>query len=484
MRYIRLAIWTLLSVVLLSPVIAVMQAEVCRDIVQAALDRTDEVCDGTGRNRACYGHDMLNAEPHPGFEEFKFEKAGDTVAVGQINSLRLSPMDVEAGTWGVALMEVQADIPDDKPQNVSVLLFGDVKVNNLIADPILMDATVIATGNANVRKEPSEDAFVMATIPAETTITARGRSEDNEWIYIDVPNQNSKHGWVASSLLDLSGSISTLHVIEPGMTQYGPMQAFYLSSGPNQTTCEEAPNDGLLVQTPDGIAEIRLWINEVKIRLGSTAFIQAQPGNRMTIQTLEGEAHVEALGVEQVAVAGTGVTVQLNQESQAAAPPSRPQVYESQDVQNLPVQNLERPIDPVTLQATASPTSVPPTDAPPTNTPVPPTATWTNTPVPPTATSTNTTVPPTATPTNTSVPPTNTPVPPTSTSIPPTETPVPPTSTSIPPTETPIPPPPTSPSSTEEVVSRQPVTVSSSPPVVEGGAAEPTFDTIIVETSQ
>ena len=71
------------------------------------------------------------------------------------------------------------------------------------------------------------------------------------------------------------------------MTQYGPMQAFYLKTGSKATSCEEAPNDGLLVQTPEGIAEVRLWINEVKIRLGSTAFIQSSPGNSMTIKTLE-----------------------------------------------------------------------------------------------------------------------------------------------------------------------------------------------------
>lgn len=426
MRYMRLITWGLLSMLSFGPLIAATGYDVCSELVKTALQATNDVCEATGRNSACYGHLKLQAEPQPGFGPFSFDKVGDTVSVAHLNSLKLSPMDMQNGTWGVALLRLQADIPDDKPQNVNLLLFGDVEVQNLAPDPVLIDVTMNSAGNVNVRRDPENTAFVMGTLTDGQSVTARGRSEDNSWIYIDFPGEEDQKGWVRRSFIRTDEDLDTLNVVEPNLSQYGPMQAFYLKTGSKQTSCEEAPNDGLLVQTPEGIAEVRLWINEVKIRLGSTAFIQSSPGNKMTIKTLEGAAHVEALGVEQVAVAGTGVTVQLNSHSGASAPPSAPKVYTATEVENLPVDNLDRVIVPVvvdgtgsgevTAEATSQVDSAPAVTA----SSVPPT------PVP------SATSEPTSKPTATDEP-SATPQPPTDTSVPPTD--VPPTA--VPPTDEP-----------------------------------------------
>jgi len=422
MRPMRFITWAFLSVVLFAPLIAVMQFEACSELVTTALAATDNVCVDTGRNRACYGNSELAAEPQPGFGPFKFDEAGDTINVAQLNTLRLSPMDLDNGTWGVALLRLQADIPDSKPENVNLLLFGDVEVENLAPEPILMNITMNSSGNVNVRRDPESSAFVMGTLMKGQRVTARGRSEDNNWIYIDFPGEENARGWVQRTLVRSNENLNELQVVDPYFTRYGPMQAFYLRTGSKQSTCEEAPNDGLLVQTPEGIAEVRLWINEVKIRLGSTAFIQANPGNQMSIKTLEGAARVEALGVEQVALAGTGVTVQLDQNSGAAAPPSKPEAYTVTEVQNLPTENLDRPIDPVIQsEGHASAEVTEATAEAPTSAPIP----ATNTDVPteqPSATKTNTDVP-TAEPSATDVPPTDTDVPPTATDVPPTDVP-------------------------------------------------------------
>jgi hypothetical protein len=428
MRYPRLITWGLLSLLSFGPLIAATGYDVCTDLVRTALEATNDVCEGTGRNRACYGHVKLQAEPQPGFGPFAFDKVGDTVSVAHLNSLKLSPMDMQTGTWGVALLRLQADIPDEKPQNVNLLLFGDVEVQNLAPEAVLIEVTMNSAGNVNVRRDPENTAFVMGTFSDGQVVTARGRSEDNQWIYVDFSDEEDQQGWVQRSFVQTEEDLDSLNVVQPNLTEYGPMQAFYLKTGSKQTSCEEAPNDGLLVQTPEGVAEVRLWINEVKIRLGSTAFIQSSPGNTMTIKTLEGAAHVEALGVEQVAVAGTGVTVQLNQNSGASAPPSAPKVYKSAEVENLPVENLDRPITPVVQSDAAEVIEeatvqvVPPTPAPAS-----------------TAEATVQVQPPTATnkPSATLVPPTDTAVPPTDTDVPPTDTAVPPTDTDVPPTAEP-----------------------------------------------
>jgi hypothetical protein len=222
------------------------------------------------------------------------------------------------------------------------------------------------------------------------------------------------------------------------------MQAFYLRTGTQRSTCAEASNDGVLIQTPEGVAEIRLWINEVKIRLGSTAFIQAGSDEGMVVKALEGAARVEALGIEQVAVEGESITVPLNDNLLPAAPPAPAERYDANDVTALPVDGLDRPItlDP-TASATPSPTIEPSRTATPTEEPSAtlaptftsePTATALFTPIP-TASSTSEPVEtpiPTETLEPTRPPHTWTPLPPTE-----TDTEVPPTASLPAPTDTP-----------------------------------------------
>ncbi len=406
MRYIILFLSGLLLVLAIAPLVASStQQEVCEHVVQTALEEANEVCTGTERNQACYGHVNLEAQPQSRFEPFKFDEAGDIVDVTQLKTLRLSPMNVATGSWGVAMMSLQANLSAEMPsQNVTLVLFGDVEVDNAIAAPTEMDITVASPGNANVRREPSDNGFVLGTLAPKQIVTATGRNTDSSWLYIDYPGLDG-HGWINTQLIDASDEIDNLNVINPELMNYGPMQAFYVRTGDNSSTCEEAPNDGLLIQTPEGAGEVRLWINEVKIRLGSTVYIQAPPSGSMSITTLEGAAHVEAFGVEQTAIAGTTVTVELDSDSKAVAPPSEPERYTEENVERLPIDNLEEQITVVprasltpmvtdTAVPTETPTDIPTSTAIPTDTPTPipsstPLPTVTNTSIPPSETSTD-----------------------------------------------------------------------------------------------
>jgi hypothetical protein len=345
MKHLRFPFWTVLSLLLIAPLIAATEYGDCADIVNYALDATKSVCNSTGRNQACYGHVLLDAQAQPGMGPLQFNKVGDRIDLTRLDSLRLSPMDIVNQTWGVALLKLQADIPDQSSSstNVSLLLFGDVQITNAIRNPVTINVSVRGKSNLNVRRQPNNQAFVITTLLPGVSVVANGRNEDGSWISVELPNQGG-NGWVTRSLIESDGDLDTLNISRPDLAGYGPMQAFYLKTGKSESTCAQASDDGILVQTPEGVAQVRLWINEVRIRLGSTAFIQARPNNQMAIKTVEGEAHVEAMGVEQTVPAGTGVTVQMNANLAAVAPPSRPEAYMAQDVSNLPVQNLDRPI--------------------------------------------------------------------------------------------------------------------------------------------
>ncbi len=491
MRISWAARWLVLLLLILAPVTVLAQevAE-CSDFIKAALEASEQVCSGTSRNQACYGHIHLEAQPQSIDVPFNFDEVGDKVDLAHLSTLRLSPMDLQNQTWGVAIMKIKADIADQASNhNATLLVFGDVQIQNAVPDQSqLVDVTVRGPSNANVRRLPSNRAFVMMALVPGQIIQARGRSKDHAWLYVVLPTGGT--GWVRQSLIQTTSDLDILPVIDPALTSYGPMQAFFLKNGDQQTTCSQAPNDGILIQTPEGVAEIRLWINEVKIKLGSTAFIQTDPHQKtMVVNTLEGAAKVEALGVEQVSVAGTSITVPLDNNLVAAAPPGEPQPYNLSGVDVAPVDSLERHITVAPpLVATFTPTST--VTWTPTNTATPQptltstatvtqspsptatpslTATWTASLVPSDTPTASSTPVPTDTATDTPLP-TTTPLP-TLTPIPPTDTftPVPseiPSSTPLP-SLTPVPP------TALPTLTPIPTDLPSATPPVGGQGAEP-----------
>ena len=175
----------------LGPALVLAQVNSCPEIVSKALSAADTACKKTGRNQACYGNFNLQATGQAGTSDFSFNKVGDIVNIADVQTLKLSPMSVDKAQWGVALMKLQANIPDTLPgQNVTFLLFGDVEITNAVNPSISGDRT--------------------------------------------------------------------------------PMQAFYLRTGAGDAQCDEAPESGLLVQTPKGVGEVAFNVNGVDVQMGST----------------------------------------------------------------------------------------------------------------------------------------------------------------------------------------------------------------------
>lgn len=275
-------LWTVF--LCLAPTLALAQSTDCPDLVAKALAAADEACQATGRNQACYGNVDMTAEAQPGVENFDFTKTGDIVNVADLRSIRLSPMIIEESKWGVALLRLQANLPDTLPgQNVTFLLFGDVEITNAVNPEI-----------------------------------------------------------------------------ESG---YSPMQAFYLKTAAGDAQCAEAPESGMLVQTPEGTGQVAFNVNGVDVSMGSTVFFQSAEDTGMTVSTLEGAAYITVEEETQVIVPGTWASVPVRQKFVAfrsatggllelpvlgpGGAPEPPASYQN----NLPMMNalplklLERPIE-------------------------------------------------------------------------------------------------------------------------------------------
>lgn len=254
-------VWMTLLLCLSVMVGQTLAQDACSELVQEALAATDEFCTDTGRNEACYGNVQIEAELT---EDLPFAATGDRVPLDAIERLTLAGLDTSAGTWGVTLLKVQADIPDTMPgENITFLLFGDVQIENAA------DATA----------------------------------------------QN-------------------------------PMQAVYFRSGIGSPQCTEAP-DGILVQTPEGVAQVNFTINGAEVTLGSTAFFQTRMNDEgkppsLTMSVLEGGGTIEAFGVVQPVFAGSWVRVPIDEDFNVAAAPLPPKPYQFDTFDVLPTSHLER----------------------------------------------------------------------------------------------------------------------------------------------
>jgi len=367
MRLIRKVYWSAFALFISATATAAAQDATCPTIVQDALAATDSACVATGRNQACYGNIDLQAQPQPGVADFNFTKPGDLVDVAGVQTLNLSPLDQKKDTWGVALLKLQANLPDTLPgQNVTFLLFGDVEIQNAVSSNVdegsasvpagtTLEVTVSSMSPLMTSLTNPNTAAMPKMLNAGTKVTADGYFATAQMLHVQL--DDGTQGWLMAAMVKVNGDVNTLPAMDmDGKVTSGggdtapapkqtPMQAFYFKSGSNDAPCDEAPDSGILIQTPEGAGKIELTINDAKIELGSTGYFQAQPGGDMTVTIVEGEGVVEADGTSLTVPAGSAATVPLDNNLKASGPPVGPTPYDPNALKALPVSYLPRQVD-------------------------------------------------------------------------------------------------------------------------------------------
>ncbi len=327
----------------------------CPDFVMNAVQNINQECANLGRNQVCYGNTAIKAEPQQGIGDFTFNAPGDIVDVAKVHMLQLSALNADDKTWGVALLKIQANLPDTVAgQNVTALLYGDVEIENA-AQGASFPVTV--SDKTPVRGKPQNGSGVITQLVAKDTVTADGETADKTWLRVEVPTKDGKSrlGWLQVAQVTASGDVSTLPVIDPNAPVYGPMQAFYFRSGVGSQACKEIPHSGLLIQTSKGAPRATLRINDVTLTVGSTVYLEANAGHDMDIYTLEGLVGVTAGGKTQLIPAGKAAGIPIDDHLKASGAPEVPQPYDAASVQGLPLQGLPRLITPVPPPPTPAP---------------------------------------------------------------------------------------------------------------------------------
>lgn len=321
------------------------QSNDCPVEIDRALDTANEICVGTGRNQVCYGNNNVEITPYQD-NVVDFDTPGDIAALEQIRTLSLSALDTENGQWGIALMRMLANLNPLESEDVTVLLFGDVEIEDASGQQLIVEGT--ANTYSNMRRYPNTESTVMDSVAINDTIHVTGRIEDGSWIRILNPATNIV-GWMLASFVN-NVDIESLPIVDASQPYFAPMQAFYFNSGTGTSVgCTTVPRDGIIIQTPEGLQRVTLWVNEVTIDFltsgsGTTTSLQTAGDGSMMVNVLEGSVFVSNETEGYVAVAGSAVNVKVSDKGGSSSI-SPPIAIDPDLVGNMPLDNLDRDVE-------------------------------------------------------------------------------------------------------------------------------------------
>ncbi len=270
----------------------------CAPLVEEALQVLGSSCAEVGRNEVCYGHTMVNATFRDDADGVRFSSSGDISPLIDIDTLVTEPIDLDAGTWGVAMMRLQADLPDlDADSSMTIVVFGDTEVISAV------DPTVAALPQCSVENESCRNLNIYAGAGANRDVVSvfpigeqavvNGRNENGDWVRLF---RNGSLGWLPTAELTTTCAIETLAIVDESTdtsTLYTqPMQAFTLQTN-NNSSCEDAP-DGLLVESPTG-QRAHVMVNGVELEFASTGFLSGDADGNLLVSGIDGEITVKAL---------------------------------------------------------------------------------------------------------------------------------------------------------------------------------------------
>ncbi len=132
--------------------------------------------------------------------------------------------------------------------------------------------------NAFVFQKPSDQANIT---DIDTLRLAPLKQDANQWgvsyLRVQANFPDVQAGQFVTMLLFGDASIEDRSKQTSTATgkQQSPLQAVYFRTGAGSPSCKSAPTSGLILQTPRGAQKAELTINEVKLRVGSTIFLQS-----------------------------------------------------------------------------------------------------------------------------------------------------------------------------------------------------------------
>lgn len=310
----RLLFWCLFSFVLMISIQQDTQAQelpdACPEVVSTAVELLGDSCNALSTNTACYGYELVNTSFADEVPENYFTNPSDRAELSRINSIETTALDLDNSTWGLAVLNAQANVPNTLPgQGVMFILMGESRVENRVSadtvQPYIVPVNVLTQTETTGYLDANTDTQVISTLPANTNVLADAQDESLSWlrvVYQDRPM------WIPRDSVNDALGLEALTVLSA--ESFTPMQAFYFNTGVGATSCSEAPNM-VTVRSPENI-QISLNINGADVRLGSMMTLQTVAENHAVFTLHEGQLDIVDTGVS--VPAGSSIDVALDDE--------------------------------------------------------------------------------------------------------------------------------------------------------------------------
>jgi hypothetical protein len=306
----------------------------CPANVLLALARAGAACATTTRNQACFGNGTVSATFQPGVGDVSFSQPGAIMNTADLQRLSIGAPESE---FSVVIMQTQANLPDSEQRSVTVFLFGDAEITDMM--PPIPELLLASTGQLNIRTLPDINAEIVERVNVRGNVIANGRTEDGQWLRVLIPG-TSELGWVSPDSVTSDSHIASLDVVDIETAFYRPFQFSTIRTRENDAPCAGAPNSGVLIQTPNEVLPVEMTINGVKMQVAATVFVQAQAGGTMVVNVLDGFVEMQVGDTSQFVPAGARSQVALGEELLATGGPSAAEPYVSEDFVGLPINNL------------------------------------------------------------------------------------------------------------------------------------------------
>ncbi|MEQ9030949.1 MAG: SH3 domain-containing protein, partial [Aggregatilineales bacterium] len=216
-------------------------------------------------------------------DENFFNDPSDRTALNIVDSIQTLPLDVALEQWGIAVMNIQANVPNTLPgQAVTFIMLGESAVENAIApEDVTADTepiTVVANTRANVRSGASQNNNVLGVADEGVAMQADAVNEARDWVRVVW---RDRVGWVSTIVIDLEPDSSLDDLPVSTAPVVSPMQAFYFSTGFGQPACNEAP-DVIGIHSPEGL-RVDLGLNGINIEVGSFVTLKQLSDNTFAL---------------------------------------------------------------------------------------------------------------------------------------------------------------------------------------------------------
>ncbi len=150
-------------------------AGTCSTVVNQALSDLSNNCGDLTRNSACYGYNHVVATFFDNaFTPSAFTHPNDRVELAALQSIATTPLNIDTAEWGIAVLKLQADLPDALPgQAVTFLLLGDVHLETGVAqdsDDHPMQAIYFTTGIGDTKCSDAPESSLIIQGPENITV--------------------------------------------------------------------------------------------------------------------------------------------------------------------------------------------------------------------------------------------------------------------------------------------------------------------------